>query len=197
MCHIRVQACQREREDKRVNFLAAFYLLFIIQSANLANIRALCQVATKGNSSADLQQSCLQNEGRGGGRNPQTSPPLKPAGFLSELWACASATVPLRCLIDRGCVKSDSLFCSTPRWPALPCLRCFEKQVVYPNTGVNAVGQQRRSGGRSLLPREVKGQKPGSIWHPGGCNAAAICSQVQLQEERGNAAWKGEKLLLP
>lgn len=68
MCHIRVQACQLEREDKRVNFLGAFYLLFIIQSANLANIRALCQVATKGNSSADLQQSCLQNEGRGRGK---------------------------------------------------------------------------------------------------------------------------------
>lgn len=48
-----------------------FYLLFMIKYTNLTNIRTLCQVATKDNSSADLQQSRLQERGE---KNPQTSP---------------------------------------------------------------------------------------------------------------------------
>lgn len=45
----------------------------------------------------------------------------------------ATVIVLLRCLIDRGSVKSDSLFCSV--FGDLPChvSPCFEKQVVYPN----------------------------------------------------------------
>lgn len=45
----------------------------------------------------------------------------------------ASVIVLLRCLIDIGSVKSDSLFCSV--FGDLPChvSPCFEKQVVYPN----------------------------------------------------------------
>lgn len=71
---------------------------------------------------------------RRGGEKKPSDPSTFEAGGISV--GTVSATVPLRCLIDRGCVKSDSLFCSTARWPALPCLRCFEKQVVYPNTGL-------------------------------------------------------------
>lgn len=82
-----------------------FYLLFMIKCTNLTNIRTLCQVATKDNSSADLQQSRLQQQGK----KTLKPLPLKLVGFLSEVRA---AIVPLRCLIDRGSVKPDSLFCS-------------------------------------------------------------------------------------
>lgn len=47
----------------------------------------------------------------------------------------------LRCLIDRGSVKCDSLFCSP--FGDLPChvSPCFEKQVVYPNIRLTPGGQ--------------------------------------------------------
>lgn len=57
-----------------------FHLLFMIKCTNLTNIRTLCQVATKDNSSADLQQSRLQEQGK----KPLKPLPLKLVGFLSE-----------------------------------------------------------------------------------------------------------------
>lgn len=72
---------------------------------SLSNILRLCQVATKDNTAADLQQSHVQN-----------TFPFEATGIPV---GSVSVIVLLRCLIDRGSVKSDSLFCSF--FGDLPC----------------------------------------------------------------------------
>lgn len=126
---MRVQACQLEREDKRVNFPAVVYLLCNppISLTSMFYVKLLHRA---------ILPLIWNNPASRMRRGEKISSDLFTfeAGGISV--GTVNATAPLRCLIDRGCVKSDSLFCSTPRWPALPCLRCFEKQVVYPNTGL-------------------------------------------------------------
>lgn len=78
---------------------------------SLSNILRLCQVATKDNTAADLQQSHVQKRRK----IPHTFP-FEATGIPV---GSVSVIVLLRCLIDRGSVKSDSLFCSF--FGDLPC----------------------------------------------------------------------------
>uniref|UniRef100_A0A3Q0R6L4 Uncharacterized protein n=1 Tax=Amphilophus citrinellus TaxID=61819 RepID=A0A3Q0R6L4_AMPCI len=83
-----------------------------ISSIGFSNILRLClrmlQQRTI-NTAADLQQSRVQKRGK----IPHTFP-FEASGIPE-----GSGTVLLRCLIDRGSVKSDSLFCSLSG--DLPC----------------------------------------------------------------------------
>lgn len=100
------------------------------------------------NTAADLQQSCVQKRGK---KIPHTFP-FEASGIPE-----GSGTVLLRCLIDRGSVKSDSLFCALSG--DLPCHASpvSRTRLSVPTSGERwcVEGARQHSGGEALRSKVI------------------------------------------